>query len=137
VKQKPSAPGTYFSGAAESTARHLLRTESRVTDIASAWLLDHDLSGLGKDYGRDLASEPPICERDASADSPPLRLTRRRRSEGQNDRPNRERLRCDARVYEDLTRQDKGDARPVEAGRRQLMKRFTKLESGLRVCERN
>jgi hypothetical protein len=66
MKQKRSAPGTYFSGAAESTARHLLRTESRVTDIACAWLPDHDLSGLGKDYGLDLASEPSICERDAS-----------------------------------------------------------------------
>ena len=59
-------PGTYFSGAAESAARHLLRAESCVTDIACAWLPDHDLSGLGKDYGLDLASEPPICERDGS-----------------------------------------------------------------------
>ena len=59
-------PGTYFSGAAESAARHLLRAESCVTDIACAWLPDHDLSGLGKDYGLDLASEPSICERDAS-----------------------------------------------------------------------
>jgi hypothetical protein len=34
--------------------------------ILGAWLPDHDLSGLGKDYGLDLASKPPICERDAS-----------------------------------------------------------------------
>jgi hypothetical protein len=59
-------PGTYFSGAAESAARLLLRAESCVTDIACAWLPDHDLSGLGKDYGLDLASEPSVCERDAS-----------------------------------------------------------------------
>ena len=50
-------PGTYFSGAAESAARHLLR---------AAWLPDHDLSGLGKDYGLDLSSEAPICQKDAS-----------------------------------------------------------------------
>jgi hypothetical protein len=62
-------PGTYFSGAAESVARHLLRAESCVTDIACAWLPDHDLSGLGKDYGLDLASEPSICEGTRVADS--------------------------------------------------------------------
>ena len=32
--------------------------------ILGAWLPDHDLSGLGKDYGLVLASEPPICEND-------------------------------------------------------------------------
>ena len=34
--------------------------------ILGAWLPDHDLSGLGKDYGLDLSSEPPICQKDAS-----------------------------------------------------------------------
>jgi WD40 repeat protein len=37
-----------------------------IFDIACAWLPDHDLSGLGKDYGLDLSSEAPICQKDAS-----------------------------------------------------------------------
>jgi hypothetical protein len=37
-----------------------------VFDIACAWLPDHDLSGLGKEYGLDLSLEAPICQKDAS-----------------------------------------------------------------------
>jgi sugar lactone lactonase YvrE len=37
-----------------------------IFEIACAWLPDHDLSGLGKDYGLDLSSEAPICQKDAS-----------------------------------------------------------------------
>jgi hypothetical protein len=37
-----------------------------IFDIACAWLPDHDLSGLGKDYGLDLSHEAPICQKDAS-----------------------------------------------------------------------
>ena len=37
-----------------------------IFDIACAWLPDHDLSGLGKDYGLDLSQEAPICQKDAS-----------------------------------------------------------------------
>jgi hypothetical protein len=33
-------------------------------DIACAWLQNPDLSGLGKDYGLDLSSEAPICQKD-------------------------------------------------------------------------
>jgi WD40 repeat protein len=40
--------------------------QGNIFDIVCAWLPDHDLSGLGKDYGLDLSSEPPICEKDAS-----------------------------------------------------------------------
>jgi hypothetical protein len=35
-----------------------------IFDIACAWLPDHDLSGLGKEYGFDLSHEAPICEKD-------------------------------------------------------------------------
>jgi hypothetical protein len=38
----------------------------RIFDIACTWLPDHDLSGLGKDYGLDLSHEAPICQKDAS-----------------------------------------------------------------------
>ena len=37
-----------------------------IFDIACAWLPDHDLSGLGKEYGLDLSHEAPICQKDAS-----------------------------------------------------------------------
>jgi WD40 repeat protein len=37
-----------------------------IFDIACAWLPDHVLKGLGKDYELDLSSEPPICQKDAS-----------------------------------------------------------------------
>jgi len=37
-----------------------------IFDIACTWLQDHDLSGLGKDYGLDLSHEAPICQKDAS-----------------------------------------------------------------------
>jgi hypothetical protein len=37
-----------------------------IFDIACAWLPEHDLSGLGKDYGLDLSYEAPICQKDAS-----------------------------------------------------------------------
>jgi WD40 repeat protein len=37
-----------------------------IFDIACALLPDHDLSGLGKDYGLDLSRESPICQTDAS-----------------------------------------------------------------------
>jgi WD40 repeat protein len=37
-----------------------------IFDIACAWLPDHDLSGLGKDYGLDLSHEAPICQKGAS-----------------------------------------------------------------------
>jgi WD40 repeat protein len=37
-----------------------------IFDIACAWLPNHDLSGLGKDYGLNLSSEAPICRKDAS-----------------------------------------------------------------------
>jgi hypothetical protein len=30
------------------------------------WLPDHDLSGLGKEYGLDLSREAPICQKDAN-----------------------------------------------------------------------
>jgi hypothetical protein len=36
-----------------------------IFDIACAWLPDHDLSGLGKEYGLDLSHEAPICRKDA------------------------------------------------------------------------
>ena len=36
-----------------------------IFDIACAWLPDNDLSSLGKDYGLDLSSEAPICQKDA------------------------------------------------------------------------
>ena len=35
-----------------------------IFDIACALLPEHDLSGLGKDYGLDLSSEAPICQKD-------------------------------------------------------------------------
>jgi WD domain, G-beta repeat len=35
-----------------------------IVDIACAWLPNHDLSGLGKDFGLDLSSEVPICAKD-------------------------------------------------------------------------
>ena len=37
-----------------------------IFDIACAWLPDHDLSGLGREYGLDLSHEAPICQKDAS-----------------------------------------------------------------------
>jgi hypothetical protein len=37
-----------------------------IFDIACAWLPDHDLSGLGKEYGLDLSHEAPICQKDAN-----------------------------------------------------------------------
>jgi hypothetical protein len=37
-----------------------------IFDIACAWLPNHDLSALGKDYGLDLSHEAPICQKDAS-----------------------------------------------------------------------
>jgi WD40 repeat protein len=37
-----------------------------ILDITCARLPDHDLAGLGKDYGLDLSSEAPICKKDAS-----------------------------------------------------------------------
>jgi hypothetical protein len=37
-----------------------------IFDIACAWLPDHDLSGLGQEYGLDLSHEAPICQKDAS-----------------------------------------------------------------------
>ncbi|MCI0466431.1 MAG: hypothetical protein L0Y57_05420 [Beijerinckiaceae bacterium] len=40
--------------------------EGSIFDIACAWLPDHDLSGLGKDYGLDLSQEAPICQKDAT-----------------------------------------------------------------------
>jgi WD40 repeat protein len=39
--------------------------EGSIFEIACAWLPDHDLSGLGKEYGLDLSAEPPICQKDA------------------------------------------------------------------------
>jgi hypothetical protein len=41
-----------------------------IFDIACAWLPDHDLSGLGKEYGLDLSHEAPICQKDASKANP-------------------------------------------------------------------
>jgi hypothetical protein len=40
--------------------------EGNLFDIACAWLPDHDLSRLSKDYGLDLTQEAPICQKDAS-----------------------------------------------------------------------
>lgn len=37
-----------------------------ILDIACAWLRDHDLSDLGKDYSLDLAYEASICRMDAN-----------------------------------------------------------------------
>jgi WD40 repeat protein len=37
-----------------------------IFDVACAWLPDHDLSGLGKEYGLDLSHEAPICQKDAN-----------------------------------------------------------------------
>jgi hypothetical protein len=40
--------------------------KGNIFDVACAWLPDHVLSGLGKEYGLDLSHEAPICQKDAS-----------------------------------------------------------------------
>ncbi|MGC2221365.1 MAG: hypothetical protein WA624_02820 [Methylocella sp.] len=58
-----------LTGSVDNTAR-LWDTsaipEGGIFDIACARLPDHDLSGLGKDYGLDLSGAAPICQKDAS-----------------------------------------------------------------------
>jgi WD40 repeat protein len=39
---------------------------ANILDIACAWLPDHDLSSLGKEFNLDLSREAPICQKDAS-----------------------------------------------------------------------
>jgi WD40 repeat protein len=56
-----------LTGSRDKTARLLDISDippGSIFDIACAWLPDSDLSGLGKDYGLDLSSEPPICQKD-------------------------------------------------------------------------
>jgi len=60
--------GRVLTGSLDGTARLWdisAIPKGNIFDIACALLPDHDLSGLGKDdYGLDLSSEPPICQKD-------------------------------------------------------------------------
>jgi len=60
-----SSDGTrVLTGSVDKTARIWdisAIPKGNIFDIACAWLPDHDLSDLGKDYGLDLSSEAPIC----------------------------------------------------------------------------
>jgi WD40 repeat protein len=58
-----------LTGSADKTARLWdisAIPQGTIFDIACARLPDHDLAGLGKDYGLDLSRELPICPKDAS-----------------------------------------------------------------------
>jgi hypothetical protein len=53
-----------LTGSADKTARLWDVSgipQGDIFEIACAWLPDHDLSGLGKEYSLDLSAEAPIC----------------------------------------------------------------------------
>ena len=46
----------------------------KIFELTCASLPDHDLSGIGKDFGLDLSGEAPICLKDANGQYKPCRI---------------------------------------------------------------